>query len=57
MLNGIAIFELHLLLTSRSHGGKGRLEEMDRCYDGYAWTKIAMSNITDDGAGLQFKYL
>ena len=54
--NGNAIFEL-LLLEAPKLGGKGRLEGMDRRYDGHCWTGTATSNLSNDGVGLQFKYV
>ena len=54
--NGNAIFELPLLQAPKL-GGKGRLEGMDRRYDGHCWTETATSNLSDNGAGLQFKYV
>ena len=49
--NGNAIFELPPLHAPKL-GGKGRLEGMDRRYDGHCWTETATSNLSDDGAGL-----
>ena len=49
--NGNAIFELPPLQAPKL-GGKGRLEGMDRQYDGHCWTEIATLNLSNDGAGL-----
>jgi hypothetical protein len=54
--NGDAIFELHAILAPKD-GAAGRLDSMDRKYDGHVWTKTWTTNLSTPRSELTFKYV
>ena len=54
--NGNVIFKLQSLPVVKE-GGVARLDDMDRRFDGHAWTETATTNIVDPSRLLSFKYV
>jgi hypothetical protein len=54
--NGDAIFELPAILAPKD-GATGKLDGMDRKFDGHAWTETQTTNLSGSKSDLSFKYV
>jgi hypothetical protein len=54
--NGDAIFEFPAIVAPKD-GAVGRLDGMDRKFDGHAWTETQTTNLSSSKLDLSFKYV